>query len=240
MLPVAILAGGLATRLRPLTDRVPKSLLTIAGRPFIFHQLDLLGDQGVRRVVLCVGHLGDQIQAAVGSGEAFGLTVEYSFDGGELKGTGGSLRQALSKLGEEFFVLNGDSYLPCSLAGIQAAYATAGRPALMTVLRNENRWDKSNVSYSGGRVIEYDKHSSRTDLAHIDVGISVVSRGVLLRYAGSRAIDLSDIWRDLSLRGELAALEVSERFYEIGSPNGLRETDAYLSRLILSNRSGSA
>src|SRR5580658_3498417 len=120
MLPVAILAGGLATRLRPLTDRVPKSLLKIAGRPFIFHQLELLKTQGVGRAVLCVGHLGEQIEAAVGDGRALDLEIEYSFDGSELLGTGGALKKALPLLGEEFFVLNGDSYLPCSLSQIQS------------------------------------------------------------------------------------------------------------------------
>ena len=104
MLPVAILAGGLATRLRPMTDRVPKSLLRIAGRPFIFHQLELLKNQGVDRVVLCVGHLGDQVKAAVGDGRALGLAINYSFDGGELLGTGGALKRALPLLGDRFFV----------------------------------------------------------------------------------------------------------------------------------------
>jgi NDP-sugar pyrophosphorylase family protein len=147
MLPVAILAGGLATRLRPMTDRVPKSLLSIAGRPFIFHQLELLKNQGIDRVVLCVGHLGDQVKAAVGDGRALGLAIDYSFDGGELLGTGGALKRALSLLGDKFFVLHGDSYLPCSFAPIQSAYEAARRPALMTVLRNDNHWDKSNVLF---------------------------------------------------------------------------------------------
>jgi len=158
MWSVAILAGGLATRLRPMTDRIPKSLLSIAGRPFIFHQLDLLRSQGVDRVVLCVGHLGDQIRAAVGDGRSLGLAIDYSFDGAELLGTGGALKQALPLLGDEFFVLNGDSYLPCSFAPIQSAYEAAQRPALMTVLRNDNRWDKSNVLIINGELIEYDKN----------------------------------------------------------------------------------
>src|ERR1700691_1134860 len=108
MWTVAILSGGLATRLRPKTDRIPKSLLSIAGRPFIFHQLDLLKNQGVTRVVLCVGHFGDQIRAAVGDGRSLGLAISYSFDGTELLGTGGALKQALPFLGDNFFALNGD------------------------------------------------------------------------------------------------------------------------------------
>jgi len=230
MLPVAILAGGRATRLRPLTDRVPKSLLNVAGRPFIFHQLEMLRVQRIERVVLCVAHLGEQIQAAVGDAAPPGLTVSYCFDGNRLLGTAGALKQALPLLGEEFFVLNGDSYLRCSLPEVQAAYRTAGRPALMTVLRNDNRWDRSNVLFRDGRLLAYDKRAPRSDMSHIDFGLSVLSVAVFTRYARESIIDLSDVFRDLAQRGELAALEVSQRFYEIGSPQGLTETEKFLTR----------
>ena len=230
MLPVAILAGGRATRLRPLTDRVPKSLLNVAGRPFIFHQLEMLRVQRIERVVLCVAHLGEQIQAAVGHAAPPGLTVSYCFDGNKLLGTAGALKQALPLLGEEFFVLNGDSYLRCSLPEVQAAYRTAGRPALMTVLRNDNRWDRSNVLFRDGRLLAYDKRAPRSDMSHIDFGLSVLSGAVFTRYARESIIDLSDVFRDLAQRGELAALEVSQRFYEIGSPQGLTETEKFLTR----------
>lgn len=230
MLPVAILAGGLATRLHPLTERVPKSLVPVAGRPFIFHQLELLRRQGVERVVLCVGHLAAQIQSALGAGARSGLEVSYSFDGAQPLGTGGALKQALPLLGAEFFVLNGDSYLPCSLAATQAAYRSAQRPALMTVLRNGNRWDRSNVRFENGELLVYDKHAPRPDMQHIDFGLSVVSRDVFADYAGSAVIDLADIFRQLSLSGQLAAFEVTERFYEIGSPQGLRDTEEFLAR----------
>jgi NDP-sugar pyrophosphorylase family protein len=230
LLPVAILAGGLATRLRPLTDHVPKSLLRVAGRPFIFHQLELLREQGVGRVVLCLGHMGEQIRTAVESGLAPGLAVSYSFDGGRLLGTGGALRQAMPLLGEECFVLNGDSYLPCSLQQIQAAYHAARRPALMAVMRNDNRWDRSNVLFSDGRLIVYDKRAQLPDMAHIDFGVSVLSRTVFGPYWDAEILDLGDIFHDLSLRDELAAFEVAERFYEIGSVQGLKQTEEFLSR----------
>jgi MurNAc alpha-1-phosphate uridylyltransferase len=229
MLPVAILAGGLATRLRPMTDRVPKSLLGVAGRPFIFHQLELLKNQGVDRVVLCIGHFGDQIMAAVGDGRAFGLAVSYSFDGRELLGTGGALKKALPLLGDTFFVLFGDSYVPCLFAPIQSAYDAAQRPALMTVLRNENRWDKSNVLYINGELIAYDKQSPRPDMSHIDFGLYILSRNVFSAFAEHR-IDLADICRELSKNRQLAAFEVSGRFYEVGSPRGIRDTEEFLSR----------
>ena len=233
MLPVAILAGGLATRLRPMTDSVPKALLSIAGRPFILHQLRLLKNQGIDRVVLCVGHLGEQVRAAVGDGRTLGLAIDYSFDGGELLGTGGALKQALPLLGDEFFVLNGDSYLPCSFAPVQSAYEAAQRPALMTVLRNDNRWDKSNVLFRNGELIEYDKKSPRLDMSHIDFGLYVLSSDVFLTYDESRVIDLADICQELSKTRQLAALEVSERFYEVGSPRGIRDTEEYLSRQLV-------
>src|SRR5580692_3622134 len=229
MFPVAILAGGLATRIHPMTQNLPKALLSIAGKPFIFHQLELLRKQGADRVVLCVGHLAEQVVAAVGNGRQFGLAIQYSFDGRELLGTGGALMQALPLLGESFFVLNGDSYLRCSLVEIQTAFERAGRPALMTVLRNDGRWDRSNVVFRNGEVIEYDKTRWRSDMTHIDFGISVLSSSVFSRYGEPRAFDLADICRDLARIGQLAAVEVSDRFYEVGSVQGIQDTEAYLS-----------
>jgi MurNAc alpha-1-phosphate uridylyltransferase len=230
VLPVAILAGGLARRLYPLSALVPKALMSVAGRPFIFHQLELLKSQGIERVVLCVGHLGEQVCATVGDGRALGMSIAYSFDGTPLLGTGGALKQALPLLGEHFFVLYGDAYLPCSFRDIQSAYEAAGQPALMTVIRNENRWDRSNAIFDGDVVRHYDKQSGRDDLTHIDFGVSVLSSTVFEPYADQRCIDLADVCRTLSREGRLAGFEVSQRFYEIGSLQGMRETDAYLSQ----------
>jgi MurNAc alpha-1-phosphate uridylyltransferase len=230
MLPVAILAGGLATRLRPLSERTPKSLLPIAGRPFLFHQLDLLRRAGVRRVVLCVGHLGEMIETAAGDGRRFGMTIAYSSDADRLLGTGGALKRALPLLGDDFFVVNGDSYLPCSFAQLQSAYFAARMPALMAILRNDNRWDRSNVVFKEGGAIEYNKHAQRPDMTHIDFGVSVFSRAALAGFPDDSIIDLADICRDLSLCGRLAACEVSGRFYEIGSLQGIVDTERFLSR----------
>jgi MurNAc alpha-1-phosphate uridylyltransferase len=229
MFPVAILAGGLATRIHPMTQNLPKALLSIAGKPFIFHQLELLRTQGADRVVLCLGHLADQVLAAVGNGRQFGLAIQYSFDGSELLGTGGALKQALPLLGDSFFVLNGDSYLRCSLIDIQRAFELARRPALMTVLRNDGRWDRSNVVFRNGEVIEYDKTRWRSDMTYIDFGISVLSSSVFSGCEQTGAFDLADICRDLSRIGQLAAVEVSDRFYEVGSVQGIQDTEAYLS-----------
>lgn len=231
LLPVAVLAGGVALRLGALAAGKPKSLLPIAGRPFIDWQLALLARQGITEIVLCVGHLGEQITAQVGDGARFGLRVRYAFDGPTLLGTGGALRAALPLLGNDFFVLYGDSYLPCSFPEVQAAYAASGAPALMTVLHNEGRWERSNVVFRDQRLVEYDKHSPRHGMAHIDFGLSVLSARVLQSHPPGSRFDLADLWRDLSLRGELAGLEVSGRFYEIGSPAGIRDTERHLRSL---------
>jgi NDP-sugar pyrophosphorylase family protein len=229
MLPVAILAGGLATRLRPLTDRIPKALIPVAGRPFVFHQLDLLRRQGVERIVLCVGHLGEQIRSAVGDGAALGLDIGYSYDGDTLLGTGGAIKRALPLLDERFLVLNGDSYLHCPLEAIARRFSVSPRPALMTVLRNDDRWQTSNVLMQAGRLIEYDKHRRRPGMAHVDFGLLGLSAGIFALYPEAEALDLADICRDLSVSRELEAYEVTERFYEVGSHEGLRDTEALLS-----------
>ena len=225
--PVAILAGGLARRLRPLTDAVPKALVPVAGKPFIFHQLELLQRLGVERVVLCVGYLGELVRSCVGQGQSSGMLVDYSFDGPELLGTAGALRKALPLLGERFFVVYGDSYTPCSLGDVQAAYERARRPALMVVFRNEGRWDKSNATLTAEGLVEYDKRSSRAERTHIDFGLSVLNSHALTRDGFA---DVADVFHHLSQRGDLAAFEAGERFYEIGSPQGLRDAEQYLSR----------
>lgn len=223
MLPVAILAGGLAARLRPITETIPKSLVDVAGKPFVVRQLDYLRHQGVTRVVLCVGYLGEQVEAVVGDGSVYGLEVRYSRDGPTLLGTGGAIKQALPKLGRQFFVFYGDTYLPVDFQAVERDFLSGGKPALMTVLRNADRWDKSNVEFEDGNIIEYNKDTPRPEMAHIDYGLGVLSAAVLGDTPANEPLDLSDVYHDLSLRGELAGHEVFERFYEIGSHQGLEE-----------------
>ena len=225
--PVAILAGGLASRMRPVTERIPKALIEVAGKPFIEHQLALLRREGIDRVVLCVGFLGEMIEAQIGDGERLGLKVAYSFDGEPLLGTGGALRRALPKLGEHFFVLYGDSYLDIPYAPVQQAYRQSGLPALMTVFRNEGRWDTSNVEFDGRRVVRHDKRHLTEDMKFIDYGLGILSSDIL-GGLNDEAFDLSDIYAGLAREGRLAAFEATKRFYEIGTPSGLTETDRYL------------
>jgi NDP-sugar pyrophosphorylase family protein len=224
---VAILAGGLATRLRPITETTPKSLVDVYGKPFINRQLAYLRDQGVSSVVLCVGYLGNMIEEVVGNGEQFGLSVRYSLDGPTLKGTGGALKQALPMLGENFFVLYGDSFLPINFLQVQHAYVQSKQQALITLLKNGDRWDKSNVIYTNGRLVEYNKFSPRQEMSYIDYGLSVMSAEVLRPYPSDRPFDIANVYQSLSLKGGLAGLEVHERFYEIGSHEGLKDTEDY-------------
>ncbi|MBI3563082.1 MAG: nucleotidyltransferase family protein [Gammaproteobacteria bacterium] len=226
-LPVAILAGGLATRLHPITEKIPKAIVDVAGKAFIIRQLDYLRQQGIVRVVLCLGYLGEQVEAVVGNGSAFGLDVCYSWDGPRLLGTGGALRHALPLLAEHFFVFYGDSYLPINFQAVEHDFFTKGKPALMTVLKNSNRWDKSNAVYRDGYVVEYDKRTPRAEMMYIDYGLGILAASVLDKLPVNEPFDLADIYHGLSTSGLLAGYEVFDRFYEIGSHNGLKETSEY-------------
>jgi NDP-sugar pyrophosphorylase family protein len=226
--PLALLAGGLATRMRPATERVPKSMLPVAGEPFIAHQLRLVAAEGITRVVICAGHLGEQIAGFVGDGARFGCRIDYSWDGSALLGTGGALRRALPLLGENFFVMYGDSLLPTRFPPVWEAFGCSAMPALMTVFRNEGRWDKSNVAFEAGVIRAYDKGAPTPAMRHIDYGLGAIAADALARRAPGDPFDLADFYRDLACMGRLAGFEVAERFYEIGSPAGLAETGTFL------------
>ena len=227
MLPVAILSGGLATRLRPITDALPKALVPVADRPFVLRQLDYLGKQGVHRAVLCTGYCGEQIEAVVGDGSICGLNVEYSRDGDSLLGTGGAIQKALPILGREFFVLYGDSFLQLELSLVERAYHECDLPALLTVYHNKGKWDASNVLFEDGKVIEYSKEQSRSEMQYIDYGLAVLSANIFNCCPPKGAFDLTTLYHQLSISHQLAGYEVLERFYEIGSLEGLAETDEY-------------
>jgi NDP-sugar pyrophosphorylase family protein len=228
LLTVAILAGGLATRLRPMTETVPKSLLEVSGEPFAVHQLRLLQSKGIRHIVFCVGHLGELIQSAIGDGGALGLQVDYSFDGPALLGTAGAIRNALPKLGDSFFVMYGDSYLPCDYATIAQKFKTAGVLGMMTVFRNEGKWDTSNVEFEAGKIVAYSKTDRTPRMRYIDYGLGVFRAEAFRDLPAGKVCDLTELYTDLLRRKQLAAFEVQERFYEIGSPEGLRETAEFL------------
>lgn len=227
-LPVAILAGGLATRLRPITERIPKSLVEVAGRPFAEHQIELLQRNGITEIVFLVGHLGEMVRDALGDGERWGVRLSYVFDGPAQLGTGGAIRRALTALGDPFFVLYGDSYLECDYAAIERAFLDSGRSALMTVCQNEDRWDRSNVLFRDGRIVAYDKKGTTPGMRHIDYGLGAFRQAAFARRGDGDAFDLAVLYQELLAEGDLAGYDVGGRFYEIGSPDGLEETRAYL------------
>jgi NDP-sugar pyrophosphorylase family protein len=220
--------------MRPLTDVQPKALLPVVGRPFIEHQLEWLARHGVTDVVLSIGYRGEMLRDHVGDGARFGLAVAYVDEGEDLRGTAGALRLALDEgaLATSFLVTYGDSFLPVDFGAVHAAFAASGRPALMTVFRNDGRWDSSNVIFDGRLVALYDKQRSTrpaADFRFIDYGLSALSRRLIAdEIAAGGPADLAALFHALSVRGDLAGLEVSERFYEIGSPAGLEDFARWL------------
>ena len=226
-LPVAILAGGLAKRLRPLTETVPKALVEVAGEPFAFHQLRLLARNGFREVVFLTGYRGEQIAVAVGDGRRFGLDVRYVPDGRRLLGTGGALAHALPELGERFAVIYGDSWLDFDYQAAVAAFLRGTRPALMTIFRNEGSWDTSNVDFRHGEILAYNKAARTPAMSHIDYGFSLFCAEVFRDVPLDASTDIAALFEALASRGALAAHEVHHRFYEVGSLSGLAELEAH-------------
>jgi len=227
-MPAVILAGGLATRLRPLTEKIPKALVEVAGHPFLWHQIQLLKSHGMRKIVLSVGYLGEMIQETYGDGSRLGISLEYSFDGPELLGTAGAIRNALSLLPDQFFVLYGDSYLTCNYRAIEAWFRASGQPGLMTVYRNEGLFDSSNVEFDGQKILRYDKRNRTPAMRHIDYGLGAFDKSVFAAIPPGEKRDLAAVYQQLLREGRLAAFEVLERFYEIGSLEGLRDTESFL------------
>jgi MurNAc alpha-1-phosphate uridylyltransferase len=228
MLPVAILAGGLATRLRPMTETIPKSLIQVAGRPFIWHQLQYLSFQGVRSVVICTGFLGQMIKHSLGDGSEFEMQIVYSDDGEKALGTAGAIKRAIPALGDKFFVMYGDSYLPIQFPVIYDHFSKCGLPAMMTVIKNDNRWDKSNATLSDDGFVKYQKSPVNNEMQYIDYGLSVLTADLLCSIPSNIHFDLADLFTQLSNNRLLAGFEVYERFYEIGSLTGLAETETFL------------
>lgn len=228
MPPVVILAGGTATRLRPITETIPKALVTVAGEPFIAHQLYLLKKNGINKVVICTGHLGEQIEAFVGDGSKFSLSVKFSADGEKLLGTGGAVKKALPLLGDTFFVMYGDSYLTVNFKSVYDSFMTSTGIGLMTVFKNHNSWDSSNIVFQNGKIVTYDKKSKIKGMDYIDYGLGIFKKKAFDAMAEREVFDLSELYQDIISRKQMYGYEVPERFYEIGKMSGLAETENYI------------
>ena len=217
-----ILAGGLATRLRPITEKIPKALIEINGIPFIDYQLNYLKKQGITNIVLCTGYLAEQIVDYVGNGSRYGLKVLYSNDGEKLLGTGGAIKNAANFLDDNFFILYGDSFLPIEFNPIYIKFKNNKLPALMTILENNNQWDKSNVIFDGKQINLYDKKNHTDQMNYIDYGLSICKKDIFAKMAYN-IFDLAEIFTSLSKVNQLDFYEVNQRFYEIGSQQGIED-----------------
>jgi len=226
--PVALLAGGLATRLRPVTEKIPKALVELAGKPFIDHQLDLLHRNGIRKVVFCLGYLGEMVDHHLGDGSRFGMQLRYAYDGDKLLGTGGAIKRAAHLLDDVFWVMYGDSYMDIDYPAVLNDFLSKDVPGLMTVLRNNNQWDRSNVVFENGKLIMYDKKTQTPDMKYIDYGVAVLTRSALERIPANEPYDLATLYTQLVAEGQMAGYEVTNRFYEIGTPASLEEARRYL------------
>lgn len=221
---ILILAGGLATRLRPVSVTIPKSMIEVAGKPFIAHQLELVKKNGLNKVVLCTSYLGEQIEDFIGNGNDFGVDVKYSYDGDKLLGTGGAVKKALPLIEENcFFVMYGDSYLNTDFKKINEYFFFHRKSGLMTVFRNEGKWDKSNIEFEDGNILKYDKRNVTGKMSYIDYGLGMLSKNAFDDFEKEDIFDLEEVYKNLLLKNELLGFEVKERFYEIGSFEGLQE-----------------
>ncbi len=218
----------MATRLRPITEKIPKLLVEIAGEPFFSHQLRLLKKNGLTKIVLCVGYLGEMIVEQYGDGSKWGVSIEYAFDGPKLLGTGGALIAALPRLGDAFYVLYGDSYLPVDYRAVGDFFLRSGQLGLMTVYENHGRYDTSNVEFTAGDIRNYDKKIRTPAMRHIDYGLGVFRAAAFEGFPRDAVVDLATVQTQLCQRHQLAGYEMKQRFYEIGSHEGLNELDALL------------
>jgi NDP-sugar pyrophosphorylase family protein len=226
---VAILAGGLATRLGPLTKETPKSLINIRGKPFLQYQLEFLKKGNIRDIVLCIGYLGEQIEKYFGDGMEFGIGIKYSYDGDKLLGTAGALKNAERWLEDEFVVMYGDSYLFLDFPAVASYFRKFDKLGLMVVYKNTDRYDKSNVVIDGNLVKEYNKKVKSKDMVHIDYGASILRKEALKLVPQNQPYSLEELFSQLIDRKQLLAYEVGRRFYQIGSLEGLHEFEKYIS-----------
>ncbi len=228
LFPVVILAGGLGTRLQPFTAHTPKILVPVLHQPFVLHQLHLLKQKGIKKILFCIGYQGQQIEKVVGDGTPLGLEIQYHYDGDALLGTAGAIRAALPQLAESFFILYGDAYLPCDYHALQQAFLASHQPALMSVFKNQNAYDRSNVLFKNNCLLAYNKAHPTPDMQHIDYGLGLFHRAIFESLPLHQPYDLATLYQDLAEKKQLAAYEVTERFYEVGSWRGILDLENHL------------
>ena len=230
-LPVAVLAGGLATRLRPITEKIPKSLMVVNNIPFVLHQLNLFQQNGINQIHFCLGHLGEMVEMVVEE-SIFSKTMKitYSYDGETLLGTGGAIKKAFPFLPDTFFVTYGDSFLDIDYQSIESRFFESAKEdcGLMTVYKNLNQFDTSNVIFQEKKIVHYSKKQLIGNMAYIDYGLGILRKSHFYAYPDQTPFDLSEIYEKLSLNGYLIGYESLERFYEIGSIKGIEDLSNYI------------
>jgi N-acetyl-alpha-D-muramate 1-phosphate uridylyltransferase len=224
----AILAGGLGTRLRPLTDKIPKAMVPVNGRPFLEYEIELLKANQVDDLIVCLGYLGKQIEVHFGDGKKFGVKLRYSYDGKELLGPIGGLKMAERFLGKEFFVTYGDAYLRMDYAGMMEGLRASKRLGAMAVYKNEGKFGKSDVIAKRGLVTAYDKKKTLPGMLWVNFGVTALKKSALDGVEAGSYCDEETYYGGLVKQKQLAAYETLDRFYEIGTPKGLDEFTRFI------------
>jgi NDP-sugar pyrophosphorylase family protein len=224
-----ILAGGLGTRMRPITETIPKPMIAVAGKPFLQYQLELLTGSGIGRALLLVAYLGEQIQQYFGGGDKFGCNISYSFESSPL-GTGGALRNAEAQLQDYFVLVNGDTYLAIDYRALLEDFQKADCAAMIVAYKKPEGASQSvpasllpaNLGVSqDGAVTAYRKRNPE-GLSHIDAGVIVLRKEILARLpAGQKCSLEEEIYPQLIAQGEMRAWVTLEPFFDMGSPAGL-------------------
>lgn len=228
---IVILAGGLGTRLLPLTRNIPKAMVAIDKKPFLEYQIELLKKNNIKDIVICAGYLNNKIRAYFSNGSKWGVSIRYSIERDKLLGTAGALKKAQKLLDDDFMVMYGDSYLPIDFIKVAKAYHNSQKPVLMTVYRNKNTFDKSNVTVEGSLVARYDKHSG-IKMEYIDYGLSILNKKIISELPSNTRISLESIFISLVTSGRIAAYRAAKPFYEIGSPSGIERFRKYVRRYL--------
>jgi len=232
MSQIVILAGGLGTRLYPITKEIPKSLVQIQGEPFIHWQLLHIKNNGIKNVVMCLSHKADQIVDYLGNGSKYGIDIQYSFDGQQQLGTGGAILNAIDKLHNDFFVIYGDSYLQIDFQEAYRVFRESKQQALMTYIENFNKLHKNNIGIDQHGNFYYDKKVSKINMSYIDYGLSILKKEIFFGYSKKERFDLSDLLNNLSMKNLVAWLQADIKFHEIGSQEGIKEFSDFIEQEI--------
>lgn len=228
---VVVLMGGLGTRLKEYTKECPKPMVEVEGRPFFDYSLKLLIHHGFRKFLFLIGYRAEMIEEYYGDGSSLGISITYCYDGKELLGTGGAVRRAYDLLEDDFLLMYGDSFMDIDYEETLYRYfegKSRGMQALMTVLKNGNRFDKSNVIMDGTEIKLYDKINMTPEMDYIDYGVCVYEKKLFDDYEPDVKFDIAILQNRLSLDKKIAAHIVTKRFYEIGSPESLNEFREYV------------